>query len=327
MSRLPPILPPSTGSYHAYSSPKLPPHPLGTSSPTGSPRPFLSHHLPGTLSPYRDSAARFAQLGSPRISSLSRDTTSALHNSYPTSASRPTSPSPNSAGSRSPSPSSSSSGRSRSSRSSSRKRARPSDHEADHEEPRSGGHNALQIIVKRTRSDGHTSDTHIEESSKRTTYHRSLLDTKTVLESGLGRARRFQAASAAVPFGSFAIGSERASKVRRRAAREGSLRASSSAGPEPGPALVRLCNPRPVRPASPFAVRARPTSRGQRFSGGGIEVAPKAPSTSWTVAAQDEVGAAAALGERASVRRSRLGKPGDGLVRRFARSAHDRGGL
>lgn len=108
MSRLPPILPSASGPY-PYSSPKLSSAgPLGTSSPSGSPRPFLAHHLPGTLSPYRDSSTRFSHLGSPRISALSRDATSSLHhNHYPTSSSRPTSPAPahSSDGSRSPSPS------------------------------------------------------------------------------------------------------------------------------------------------------------------------------------------------------------------------------
>lgn len=80
MSRLPPILPPSQGN----------------SSPLGSPR----SSLPGHLSPYRDSAARFSSshgnanvaVGSPRASALARDAAASLH--YPTSASRPTSPSP-----------------------------------------------------------------------------------------------------------------------------------------------------------------------------------------------------------------------------------------
>ncbi|EPQ26875.1 uncharacterized protein PFL1_05510 [Pseudozyma flocculosa PF-1] len=171
MSRLPPILPPSAGPYHTYSSPKLSSsHPLGTSSPTGSPRPFLTHHLPGALSPYRDSVARFSQLGSPRISSLSRDATSALHNAYPTSASRPTSPSPNSRGSRSPSPSGSSD-RSDASRASARKRARRNAHrdEDDNDDDEAGpaSTNALQIVGKRPLSDGHASDSHIEESNER----------------------------------------------------------------------------------------------------------------------------------------------------------------
>ncbi|GAC95225.1 eukaryotic translation initiation factor [Pseudozyma hubeiensis SY62] len=86
-----------------------------TSSPSGSPRPYFAQHLPGTMSPYRDASARYTNLGSPRISSLSRDATAALKGSnYPTSSSRPTSPAP---GSRSPSPSSDS-GDSRSSSSS-----------------------------------------------------------------------------------------------------------------------------------------------------------------------------------------------------------------
>ncbi|SJX63388.1 uncharacterized protein SRS1_14209 [Sporisorium reilianum f. sp. reilianum] len=90
---------------HSYSSPKLGAAAIySTSSPSGSPRPYFAQHLPGTMSPYRDASARYAHLGSPRISSLSRDATAALKGSnYPTSSSRPTSPTP---GSRSPSPSS-----------------------------------------------------------------------------------------------------------------------------------------------------------------------------------------------------------------------------
>ncbi|ETS60098.1 hypothetical protein PaG_06094 [Moesziomyces aphidis] len=104
MSRAPPLMPSSSGS-HTYSSPKLGAAAIySTSSPTGSPRPYFAQHLPGTLSPYRDASSRYAHLGSPRISSLSRDATAALKaSSYPTSSSRPTSPTP---GSRSPSPSS-----------------------------------------------------------------------------------------------------------------------------------------------------------------------------------------------------------------------------
>ncbi|SPO45824.1 uncharacterized protein PSANT_03510 [Moesziomyces antarcticus] len=104
MSRAPPLMPSSSGS-HSYSSPKLGAAAIySTSSPTGSPRPYFAQHLPGTLSPYRDASSRYAHLGSPRISSLSRDATAALKaSSYPTSSSRPTSPTP---GSRSPSPSS-----------------------------------------------------------------------------------------------------------------------------------------------------------------------------------------------------------------------------
>lgn len=104
MSRAPPLMPSSSGS-HSYSSPKLGAAAIySTSSPTGSPRPYFAQHLPGTLSPYRDASSRYAHLGSPRISSLSRDATAALKaSSYPTSSSRPTSPIP---GSRSPSPSS-----------------------------------------------------------------------------------------------------------------------------------------------------------------------------------------------------------------------------
>ncbi|CDR88363.1 uncharacterized protein SPSC_04190 [Sporisorium scitamineum] len=90
---------------HSYSSPKLGAAAIySTSSPSGSPRPYFAQHLPGTMSPYRDASARYAHLGSPRISSLSRDATAALKGTnYPTSSSRPTSPTP---GSRSPSPSS-----------------------------------------------------------------------------------------------------------------------------------------------------------------------------------------------------------------------------
>lgn len=98
MSRPPPLA-------HSYSSPKLGAAAIySTSSPSGSPRPYFAQHLPGTMSPYRDASARYAHLGSPRISSLSRDATAALKGSnYPTSSSRPTSPTP---GSRSASPSS-----------------------------------------------------------------------------------------------------------------------------------------------------------------------------------------------------------------------------
>ncbi|TKY84737.1 hypothetical protein EX895_005817 [Sporisorium graminicola] len=99
---------------HSYSSPKLGAAAIySTSSPSGSPRPYFAQHLPGAMSPYRDASARYAHLGSPRISSLSRDATAALKGSnYPTSSSRPTSPTP---GSRSPSPSSDSDRSSRSS--------------------------------------------------------------------------------------------------------------------------------------------------------------------------------------------------------------------
>ncbi len=95
MSRAPPLMPSSSGS-HTYSSPKLGAAAIySTSSPTGSPRPYFAQHLPGTLSPYRDASSRYAHLGSPRISSLSRDATAALKaSSYPTSSSRPTSPTP-----------------------------------------------------------------------------------------------------------------------------------------------------------------------------------------------------------------------------------------
>ncbi|KAJ9479640.1 Eukaryotic translation initiation factor [Pseudozyma hubeiensis] len=109
MSRAPPLS-------HSYSSPKLGAAAMySTSSPSGSPRPYFAQHLPGTMSPYRDASARYTNLGSPRISSLSRDATAALKGTtYATSSSRPTSPAP---GSRSPSPSSDS-GDSRSSSSS-----------------------------------------------------------------------------------------------------------------------------------------------------------------------------------------------------------------
>ncbi|SPO26329.1 uncharacterized protein UTRI_03918 [Ustilago trichophora] len=125
MSRAPPLMP-SSSSGHSYSSPKLGAAAIySTSSPTGSPRPYFAQHLPGTLSPYRDASARYAHLGSPRISSLSRDATAALKGSnYPTSSSRPTSPTP---GSRSPSPSSDSG---ESSASSSRASRAPADDQA-----------------------------------------------------------------------------------------------------------------------------------------------------------------------------------------------------
>ncbi|SPO26626.1 uncharacterized protein UTRI_03918_B [Ustilago trichophora] len=125
MSRAPPLMP-SSSSGHSYSSPKLGAAAIySTSSPTGSPRPYFAQHLPGTLSPYRDASARYAHLGSPRISSLSRDATAALKGSnYPTSSSRPTSPTPRS---RSPSPSSDSA---ESSASSSRASRAPVDDQA-----------------------------------------------------------------------------------------------------------------------------------------------------------------------------------------------------
>lgn len=58
---------------------------------------MLSHHLPGVLSPYRDSSTRFQTLGSPRtssprISALTREASFGSSH-YPTSASRPASPS------------------------------------------------------------------------------------------------------------------------------------------------------------------------------------------------------------------------------------------
>ncbi|CCF51872.1 hypothetical protein NDA14_007572 [Ustilago hordei] len=97
MSRAPPLMP-SSSSSHSYSSPKLGPAAIySTHSPTGSPRPLFAQQLPGTLSPYRDASARYAHIGSPRISSLSREATAALTGSnYPTSLSRPTSPTPGS---------------------------------------------------------------------------------------------------------------------------------------------------------------------------------------------------------------------------------------
>lgn len=94
MSRVPPTLPSSTA---AVSSPRLSSSanggPFSTASPGGSPRHSLA--LPGHMSPYRDSSARFSlsgltSLNSPRSSVLARDATSSTH--YPTSASRPSSP-------------------------------------------------------------------------------------------------------------------------------------------------------------------------------------------------------------------------------------------
>lgn len=98
-------MPNSSGS---YSSPKLGAAAIySTNSSSGSPRPYFAH-VPGTMSPYRDASARYSYVGSPRISSLSRDATAALKGSnYPTSSSRPNSPTPRS---RSRSPSSSDSG-------------------------------------------------------------------------------------------------------------------------------------------------------------------------------------------------------------------------
>ncbi|WFD30482.1 hypothetical protein MSPP1_001503 [Malassezia sp. CBS 17886] len=72
----------------------------GTASPIGSPRLLVSHHLPGVASPYRDSSTRFqSHLGSPRtssprISALTREVSLGGGSHYPTSASRPSSPSP-----------------------------------------------------------------------------------------------------------------------------------------------------------------------------------------------------------------------------------------
>jgi hypothetical protein len=104
MSRLPPS---QNGS---NLSPKLSAGAVSSgpgNSPLGSPRankglnaPSL-HLPPGHLSPYRDPATRFSNthgassnlaVGSSRSSALARDAASSL--SYPTSASRPTSPSP-----------------------------------------------------------------------------------------------------------------------------------------------------------------------------------------------------------------------------------------
>lgn len=129
---------PSSSSSHSYSSPKLGPAAIySTHSPTGSPRPLFAQQLPGTLSPYRDASARYAHIGSPRISSLSREATAALTGSnYPTSSSRPTSPTP---GSPSHSPSSDSG---ESSGSSSRGSPRPAYHD---------GHDNSQPLL--TRSD------------------------------------------------------------------------------------------------------------------------------------------------------------------------------
>ncbi|UZJ52235.1 hypothetical protein CBS101457_001555 [Exobasidium rhododendri] len=106
--RLPPILPPPPQAAINTAPVQFPPskintsnNSLGPNSPLGSPRTSLStSHLPGHLSPYRDSATRFSSthggtnlaVGSPRSSALARDAASSLH--YPTSASRPTSPSP-----------------------------------------------------------------------------------------------------------------------------------------------------------------------------------------------------------------------------------------
>lgn len=74
---------------------------LGNSSSRTTSGLSASSHLPGHLSPYRDSASRLSNtigastnlaVGSPRSSALARDAASSLQ--YPTSASRPTSPSP-----------------------------------------------------------------------------------------------------------------------------------------------------------------------------------------------------------------------------------------
>ena len=79
-------------------------------SPHASPRPMMPHHLPGVLSPYRESPSRFPAVGSPRTSSprISALTREASFGSsvYPTSSSRPASPSTVQERSYSPSPSS-----------------------------------------------------------------------------------------------------------------------------------------------------------------------------------------------------------------------------
>lgn len=103
MSRLPSIAPPSAAHVTLGNVPSSVPKMAsndanyGTNSPVGSPRLSMSHHLPGMLSPYRDSSTRFQSLGSPRTSSprISALTREASFGSsyYPTSASRPASPS------------------------------------------------------------------------------------------------------------------------------------------------------------------------------------------------------------------------------------------
>lgn len=96
MSRAPPLMPSAPG-YAYSSSPKMGAAAVYTNSPSGSPRPTFAQQLSsGALSPYRDSPSRFAHLGSPRISSLSKDATAALKGTYATSSSRPPSPSPHS---------------------------------------------------------------------------------------------------------------------------------------------------------------------------------------------------------------------------------------
>ncbi|WFD44590.1 hypothetical protein MPSI1_003258 [Malassezia psittaci] len=102
MSKLPPIVT-STGSGPSSGGapsnvPRLGVHDSYTSSsPGGSPRLMLSQ-LPGKMSPYRDSSARLQshvsspRTSSPRISALARD--AAMNTThYPTSSSRPASPS------------------------------------------------------------------------------------------------------------------------------------------------------------------------------------------------------------------------------------------
>lgn len=104
MSRIPSLAPPPPSSSSSSSlgpgavASKLGPgdNVYGSHSPLGSPRTSVSHHLPGMLSPYRDSSARFQSLGSPRpssprISVLTRE--SSFSGYYPTSSSRPASPS------------------------------------------------------------------------------------------------------------------------------------------------------------------------------------------------------------------------------------------
>ncbi|PKI84800.1 hypothetical protein MVES_000864 [Malassezia vespertilionis] len=82
----------------------------GMASPVGSPRLKLAHHLPGKISPYRDSSTRFQshigspRTSSPRISALTREASMGT-SQYPTSSSRPASPSAMSGTERSFSPS------------------------------------------------------------------------------------------------------------------------------------------------------------------------------------------------------------------------------
>jgi len=97
MSRLPSIAP-TASSGMTNAPPKLGSDgSYGSHSPIGSPRLMLSHHLPGVLSPYRDSSTRFQTVGSPRtssprISALTREASFGSSH-YLTSTSRPASPS------------------------------------------------------------------------------------------------------------------------------------------------------------------------------------------------------------------------------------------